>query len=195
MRLRRLTAADIPPVVELHARLFGTPSGRRYLTRAFYPTMLDPSATGGGYVQVVGDEIVGFIVGALDTGTWHRRLALTRSFECALAAGRMGLQRGAFRDAAGQLRSLLSGMARRPGALIFYLGVEEAHQGRGLAAGLVRAFLDECRARGQSSCWTRTLKTNTAADALYVRTGFRREPAGSGASEDRIYYVYDLNAR
>ena len=193
-RLRRLTAADIPQVVELHVRLFGTSSGRRYLTRAFYPTMLDPSSTGGGYVQVAQDEIVGFIVGALDTGAWHRTLARTRTFECVLAAGGLSLRRGAFQGAAGQLRALLSGMSRRTGALIFYLGVEQAHQGRGLAGGLVGAFLDGCRAHGLSHCWTRTPAANTGADAFYLRAGFRREPAGAGATDGRIYYVHDLNA-
>ena len=65
---------------------------------------------------------------------------------------------------------------------------------RGLAAELVRAFLEGCRARGLSQCWTRTARTNTAADALYLRTGFRRELATAGPPDDRVYYVHDLNA-
>ncbi len=55
------------------------------------------------------------------------------------------------------------------------LGVEEAHQRRGVASALLDALGDVAVRLGATGCWTATEPDNTAALATYARLGGDRE--------------------
>jgi ribosomal protein S18 acetylase RimI-like enzyme len=180
-------------VVDLHLRAFGANSGRRFLERGIYPTMLNPTSTGFGFVQVRNGKVVGFIAGMLDTSAWQRTLWRTRGFECLMAAAHMCLRGwGTVVEALQTLRYLsVDSNSAVPGHL-FTLAVDEAYQGRGLAVKLIEAFLDHGRSHGMSRCWTRTSKANLAAHRLYMHVGFRTLPELTKHGKNRVVYRLDF---
>ncbi|GAA1262414.1 GNAT family N-acetyltransferase [Saccharothrix xinjiangensis] len=54
---------------------------------------------------------------------------------------------------------------------LYELGVDDAHQRRGIATALVRALLDLARERGCTGAWTGTEEDNAAALATYRGAG------------------------
>jgi len=193
LELRPITASDIPRISALHYRLFGADSGRRFLEKAFYPAMLHPDSTGFGCLLARNGTIAGLITGARSASSWHRTLARAHGAECFLSAARMivrgrGPAAGLFRG----LRFLASGPSYESGGLIFFLGIDDAFQGRGLAPRLVEAFLGHCRSLGLRCCWTRARHANVQAHKLYARLGFRAHPEMTKLEKNRVVFRIDL---
>jgi ribosomal protein S18 acetylase RimI-like enzyme len=193
LTIRPLLATDIPDVVALHIRTFDSTSGRRFLERAFYPTMLHPASTGFSFVQVSGAKVVGFIVGARSISIWHRSLLRKYGWECIWAAFRVCASGwGGINQVASPIRFLSSNPQYGSGALIFHLAVNEAYRGYGLASELTKTVLDFCRSQGLHRCWTRALKTNVAAHRLYKRLDFQLHKKLSNYEKIRFVYFYDF---
>lgn len=193
LELRPIVAPDVPELSALHYRIFGADSGRRFLEKAFYPTMLRPDSTGFGYVLAEGGKIAGFIAGARSASTWHRTLARRHGIECLRSAARTVFSGHGW---AGRLlrglRFLSSKFSYESGGFIFFLGIDNAFQGRGLAPRLIGAFLDRCRSLGLACCWTRAQKANVPAQRLYVRSGFLVHPETTKLEKNRIVFRFDL---
>jgi len=189
--IRPLRAEDIPQVVDIHLRLVGPNSGRRFLECTLYPTMLNPASTGFGYVQVSDGKMVGFIVGTLNTLVWRRTLLRTSGLECIRAGlhmclrGRKGIQQVVQTINYLFVRSIVGVEGH-----LFTLAIDENYQGRGLAIKLIGAFLDHCCSHEMSRCWVRTSKTNLAAYRIYKHMGFQVLPKLS--RHDKVHMVYNF---
>jgi len=196
--LRPIAASDIPRLSALHDRLFGADSGRRFLEKAYYPTMLHPASTGIGYLLAREGKIAGSITGARSASAWHRTLARAHAAECFRAAARMIVRVRGRGPAAGLLRGLRflsSGPSYESGGLIFFLGIDDALQGRGLARRLVEAFLERCRSLGLRRCFTRARLANVRAQEFYLRLGFRVDPEMTRLEKNRVVFRLDLPPR
>lgn len=80
-------------------------------------------------------------------------------------------------------------------AVIRYLAVVGAAQGRGVGAALVAACVERARAGGRVRLSLHTTARMTAAQRLYSRAGFRRDPARDRVLESGLMllgYVLDL---
>jgi GNAT superfamily N-acetyltransferase len=196
MMLRPLSEADIPRVVEIHLQNlkedFIAGLGRRFLERAVYPTLLHPASGGFGFVQVREGRVVGFIAGALSTPSWHWVLFSRRGLECWAAALRKSL-RGwdHLWSVVRKAPVIIAGPKTRPGGEILFLAIDEPYQGKGLAFGLIGAFLEHCRSSRLSCCSVRTSRANVAARCLFKKFGFR--PLREVVLSDRLKSVYRLD--
>jgi ribosomal protein S18 acetylase RimI-like enzyme len=193
LELRPINASDIPAVSSVHDRIFGSDSGRRFLEKAFYPTMLHPDSTGFGYLISQDAKTAGFISGARSASAWHRTLVRRHGADCLWPAARMAVSgRGPAAGLLRGLRFLALGPSYESGGLIFFLGIDDAFRGRGLAPRLVEAFLEHCRSLGLSCCWTRARQANVQAQKLYLRLGFRVHPEMTKLEKNRAVFRFDL---
>ena len=126
--LRSLCSEDILQVVDLHLRTLGAKSGRWFLARAIYPTMLHPASTGFGYVEVRDGKVVGFIVGMLSTAAWRRTLLRTRGLACVILAGMCMRGWASFRHAIRTIGRFVGPSVEATGHL-FALSIDGAYQG------------------------------------------------------------------
>lgn len=177
MNIRPLNIVDIPTVVDIHLKVleadFITSLGRRFLERALYPTILHPSSTGFGFVQTREGKVVGFIVGLLNESRLYRTLIYRHGFICIIATVRKCLRgRKGFRQVVQTINHLLFKPMEKTGGWLYYLGIDEKYQGRGLAVRLIKHFLNHYRSLDVSHCWTKTDGSNSAAHRLYVHAGF-----------------------
>lgn len=190
---RPLKAGDAPEIIELHWRFFPAASGRRFLERAYYPTLLDTGSTGFGFVEVRSGKVVGFLAGALDSRALHKALVRRNFADCLVAVARVTF--AGWSDSARALRTLryfLSGSASREGAWIFFVAVDESCRNQGTAERLIAASVNYCRSQGLARCWIRTPKTNVAMQRVLKKTGFQVYADRCGIAENRFIYFLDL---
>lgn len=193
LHLRPLTEEDIPDVIDIHIKAFGARSGRRFLEKAYYPMILDVKSSGFGFVQTCKGKVLGFIVGALDSSSWHKTLARKRRLECMIAGIRLCFAGwAALRETIRPMRYLYASSMNKPGGWIFFEAVDEAYRGQGMARNLLKVSLNHCRSKGLSRCWIRTLKTNKPMNRFLTQFGFRIHRKLSEFEKSRCVYFYDF---
>ena len=192
--LRPFRPADIPEVVDLHLSTIGANSGRRFLERAIYPTMLHPTSTGFGFVGVRDGKVVGFVVGMLDTSAWRRTLVRTRAPECLLAAAQFCLRGWNVLIQTVNTGRYFSGKSStKPEGHVFALAIDGAYQDGGLGVELVQAFLDYCRSHGMTRLWTKTPKANRAVQRICRYVGARVHGELNMSGETHVVYYLDFD--
>ena len=183
--VRPYVPADRVAVMRIAAdtAFFGEPveaflEDRRLLAEAFcaYYADLEPEHA---WVACAEGQVVGYLLGCLDTRAQRRRWAqkvLPRVAWRALK-GRYRLGRRTARYAFAHVRALLRGefphadLAAYPAHL--HINVEAPWRGRGLGRRLIEAFLAQARAAGVVGVHLETTSQNVAACRLYERLGFR----------------------
>ncbi len=147
-------------------------------------------------------EVVGFVVGAVDTRAMRARWLwrVLPGVAGRMLAGRYRLGRKTWRflwrEAVGALRgeSPRVDLARYPAHL--HVNVAEGWRGHGLGRSLLEAYIGGLRERGVAGVHLRTTDRNAAACHLYEKMGFRllderptREWAGlvQGPVHNRAY--------
>ena len=192
--LRPFRPADIPEVVDLHLSTIGANSGRRFLERAIYPTLLHPASTGFGFVGVHDGKVVGFIVGMLDTSAWRRTLVRTRATECLLTAAQLCLRGwSVLIQAVNTGRYFSANSSSKPEGHVFALAIDGAYQDGGLGVKLVQAFLDYSRSHGTTRLWTKTPKANRAVQRICRYVGARVHGELNMSGETHVVYVLDFD--
>jgi GNAT superfamily N-acetyltransferase len=166
--------------------------GGGFLT-LFYRAVLED---GQGILLVEAAEGLpeGFVAGVLEQSGFYGRLLQTRKWRFAAASLWPLLRRPSI--APQLLRALRrpeeSRRAAAP-ACLMSLGVDPAAQGRGLGAGLVSAFAEACRVRGERRfALTTDQEENEKVNRFYERCGLRlvrsyRTPEGRTMNE----YLYE----
>ena len=169
--LRALAAADLPAVCALHFATFRIQSSRRFLERAYYPTFVAPGSTGLGTFVSDAEGIVGYCVGTLDDGAFHRALLRCHPFECARAW--IGKAVGRRRDRGGRLALHES--------RLHYVAVAPRARGAGLGRRLWADFLRRVSEAGHDRCATRIYADNPVSRRLAESLGGRLEREGTDA--------------
>lgn len=190
---RPLKNEDLMPVIKIHVEFFGSPSGTRFLEKAYYPAFFLPQSTGFGFVAVSKRQITGFCLGALDSSAFHRTLLRSHTFECLTAALRLASVGKEIRNGLSYpFRQLFSSPVNLPGGRIFFIAVRKNFQQKGIASRLVTEALDHCRSHRLKRCWSRTPKSNAASYGLHTRLGFCVHPEMSKRDPDRFVFYADL---
>jgi GNAT superfamily N-acetyltransferase len=160
-----MSTTDLPELCRLHYVCFSLQSTRRFVRRAYYPTLLAPRSSGFGYVAARGEELVAISGAVHDDAAFHRALLALHPLECLLAAlARLG--RG---------RALEPRRALRAEARLHFLGVTPNERGSGLGTRLARLSQQTLREAGHACCWARIARRNDAWAVLHERLGFRRD--------------------
>lgn len=195
--IRGMRLSDVEDVVDIHVNAFPshflTYLGRRFL--GIYYAEVAASRAGLSYVCVVGDKVVGFVVGFRSPGSFYGRLLRKRWIRFGLSAMHAVIRRprtlfrllGAFKKerempAASSVAELSS------------LSVSPDAANMGYGSLLVKHFIEGASASGVASIYLRTdALDNDRVNAFYEDRGFklRRQittPEGRKLSE-YWYYV------
>ena len=141
-----------------------------------YYTDLEPEY---GWVACVGEDVVGFLMGSIDTRARPRRWlrgifpqVIQRLARGGYRIGRATLRYG-LRQVQGELRreGLSVDVGTYPAHL--HLNVAAGWRGRGLGRQLLDVHLEQMRALGIPGVHLSTTSANTAACRLYERSGFQ----------------------
>lgn len=177
--------ADRPSVRRIAAdtAFFGAPveaylDDRRLFLDAFinYYTDLEPEH---GWVARIEGQVVGYLLGAVDTARQRRQAAhsilpgmagraLMGKYHLGLATWRYGLR---------LLRAVnldeLPHVDMQPYPAHLHINLDEAARGKGLGRKLMEAYLSQLRSLGIPGVHLTTTDHNQAACCLYERLGFR----------------------
>jgi len=125
-------------------------------------------------------DVVGFLVGSVDTRRKHR-LWLLRVLPVVIAralGGQYRLGRATWRFAWAELRTVLSGGSPRVPLNTYqahlHMSVASSWRSMGVGTALLHAFLNQLRQLAVPGVHLQTTTRNKAAVALYERMGFRR---------------------
>ena len=151
---------------------------RRLFLDAFYAYYTDREPA-HSWVACAAGEVVGFVVGAVDTAaqqrSWRREI-LPRVAWRALR-GRYHLGWATWRYTARVARAALRGEFAQPDLVAYpahlHINVDRQWRGQGIGAGLMAAYLGQLRRLGVPGVHLSTTDLNRAACRLYERTGFR----------------------
>lgn len=175
LRIRGMTAADVPAVVELHMltlpHLPVTRLGPAFLKHFYKQTV---AASQISLVATLGAQVVGFVMGSAEPGRFFARLLLRRGVGMALAAApRAALHPRMLVGMAGGL--LKPAKAHRPPgtATMMFLSVAKGARRLGAGRALVEAFDGEAAQRGAARVDLTTDQLEDGVNAFYQRLGFR----------------------
>jgi len=169
-----MTAGDLPAVLRLHLEAQPVLSSRRFLRRAYFPTVLDRAAGGLAWVAEDQGRPVAYVTGAADDARFHRRLLLGHPIEAFLALAARVARTGLHPSEAARLGGALpQGHPARRAAWIHWGATAPERRGRGLMGDLVRRFVAEASARSIPQCWARIEPGNDGSRRLHERIGFR----------------------
>lgn len=196
VRMRRLTADDVPSVIDAHLAAFPgfflTALGPRFLAE-YYRTFVDAAGAIAWVAADAEDRAIGFVVGSMNPGGFYRRLFLARWWAFGIAAlpavicdpRRLGrVLRGRSHDQ--EHTSVLHAVG------LFSLGVTPRAQGLGVGRSLVQSFVQDAQAAGgREILLTTDADGNDLVLRFYAGTGFlvHREfatPAGRRMVELRL---------
>lgn len=185
IQVRSYAQADRAALYRIAAdtAFFGAPveaylDDRRLFCDAFYAyyTDLEPEHA---WVAADGSEVVGFIVGSVDTRLKERRWrreVLPRVWGCLLRGGyRLGrrTRQYALRGLGAVLRGEVPHVDLGVYPAHLHINVDERWRGQGLGRRLIDAYLGQLRALGVPGVHLNTTSLNEAACRLYERAGFR----------------------
>jgi len=179
LEVRPVRPADLPSVVQIHARSLGLTNEALPLLRSTWETLLQ-SPLALALVAVQEDRVLGLVLATSDrqrlaSDLWSRRPGT-------LLASLWANPRRTLRT----LRFLLGGI-RRPGstAEVLTLEVVPEEVGAGPARQLIQAAVERLRRQGAREVWTGLPRQHTQAWAAAQSLGFLpdpRTPAGTGRS-------------
>lgn len=184
LTIRPFHPDDSLPVHRIAAdtAFFGAPvetylEDRNLFIDAFYRYYTEVEA-GNSLVACAGGEVVGFLMGCVDTPGQGRRW-LQKSFPVfarKLLGGRYTIGRLAFRYAAGLALAGLRGETAHADTAIYpahlHINIEKSWRGHGLGRDLIEAYLDFLRRQGIRGVQLSTTDMNEAACRLYERMRF-----------------------
>lgn len=195
-----MTSRDVLRVVAVHLDAFPTfflsTLGPHFL-RVYYSGIVTDEA-GIAFVARSDEQVVGFVVGAIEVRTFYRRLRNRSWWRFALAALPVVLRRPKL------ARRLLRGLshpethAMTPtSAGLFSLAVTPAGQGHGIGGALVASFLREAARRGaQDVRLTTDADNNDAVNRFYARQAFTIERTFTTPEGRRMHeYVLALSRK
>jgi GNAT superfamily N-acetyltransferase len=175
---------DLAALCRLHFASFALRSTRRFVRRAYYPTLLAQRSSGFGYVAARGTDLVGLSGAVHDDAAFHRALLALHPLECLVAAlARLG--RG---------RALEPRRAVRAEARLHFLAVTPSERGGGLGTRLALLSQQALREAGHACCWARIARGNDAWAGMHERLGFRRDPSRASPDGELEEYRLDFTA-
>jgi len=142
--------------------------GEAFLTRLYRRVTRTP----GSFLLVAdaGGAVVGFIAGSADVGALYRGFLVRDGVAAGLSAAPR-LVRG-WRRVLETLRHGSGGSGSGRGTELLAVAVHPWHEGRGIGARLVAAFLEQATARGATEAYVVVGASNVGAVGLYARAGF-----------------------
>ena len=204
--VRSMRADDIAEVAMLHRLVFPdyflSHMGQRFVER-FYAEFVD-RGTNYGFVAISDGELVGAVVGTVDSGGFYNRFYRHHFLDLALTlagrvivdpyirrnlSSRMAHVRQAIRSVVARHRQ--SSPASAPPhpdqvpARLLSIGVDPEKRGSGLAEQLVARYCEALWKDGQGRVGLSVRPENQRAIAFYEKTGWQR----SGASAGTVQYT------
>ena len=165
--------ADAAAAARLHASRIGDGFlsflGPSFLARLYRRITRTPSAF--LLVADASGDVVGFIAGSADVGALYRSFVMRDGIVAGLAAAPR-LIRGwrLVMETLGHGSAGGTGTGR--GTELLAVAVHPGHEGRGIGASLVGAFLDQVSASGATAAYVVVAADNDGAIGLYARAGF-----------------------
>lgn len=146
--------------------------GRDFLARQYYPAAL-ASRNAATFVACSGDEVVGFVTVASDSGAFSGDVLRGRLLSIAGHAFRRAvLQPGhLLLSAQVLLATLCPRPSPCPGEIVF-IAVAAGQRGHGLGRRLIQAAMDHLACCGVARCRTKTLARNGNVIRLYDSLGW-----------------------
>jgi len=206
--IRTMTSRHLGQIVRLHQDVFPghflTHLGERVLTR-FYREFVD-TAGDLATLSVLGDKVVGFVVGTSDVDLFYRRFYRRNGLALVpLLVGRFLVDAYVRRSVWSRLghirlalRSLLRSGGRRPaagersatGVPVRLLSIGVAHELRGteVAAEMMQHFCRQLQDLGKEEVGLSVYADNGCAIRFYEKTGWERR----GSSGKSISFVRSL---
>ena len=175
----RMTMAHVNEVTAVHMSSFEgfflSFLGPRFL-RLYYESIVGYSGA-TGYVYVQDGHVMGFVCGTVSPSRFYRYLLRTRWWRFALAALGATLKRPAIIPRLARAFLVPGQTSRRTdAATLTSIAVDPTAQSKGIGAKLVRAFLEDMRARGVKYVdLTTDRHDNDKVNAFYQQQGFRCE--------------------
>ena len=166
-------AADAPVAARLHATRisdgFLSFLGEPFLTRLYRRITRTP----GSFLLVAdaGGAVVGFIAGSADVGALYRTFLVRDGVAAGLSAAPR-LVRGWRRVLETLRHGSDGGAGTGRGTELLAVAVHPGHEGRGIGAKLVAAFLERAAAAGATEAYVVVGASNAGAVGLYQRAGF-----------------------
>lgn len=190
-----LTEKDIPQIVDLHFQVFPrdflTELGRAFLEQSFYPLFIT-SSDGIGFVYEEEEQILGYVVGSINSGHFYRSL-LRNNIALILQGVVMGCLRKPYFlvQVWKTVFVMLGGGASQPfSAELSYIAVAPRVRGKKIAYRLCDKLIHALVRKGVDGCWTKTRKDNKISNKLYTGLGFKKYQ--EYVYNDAIWIVYGV---
>jgi ribosomal protein S18 acetylase RimI-like enzyme len=194
-RIERFSREHAAPAAEIHAEgqagTFLTRLGPAFLT-ALYAQMADSSAC-FGFVALTSDrEVLGVVVGTVDSGRLFKELIRARGLALAPAAC-LALVRdpSLLHHVIETLRRPDAEGARAGEAELLFIGVRSGVRGQGLGRALFESLAVELERRGLKEMGLVVDDANADAQRFYQRCGM--QPVRSLVMYERVMYWYRLS--
>ncbi len=175
MNILPLTSEHIPDVAQLHIQ--GIPTGFisslgvGFVSELYYAIAQDENSF--GFVALEGDQVLGFVTFSCDLGKLYKYVLRKKVFRFGLILAWRMLSWRTFKKVVQNL--LYPGKMKKmdlPDAELLSIVVAPDGRGKGVAASLVKAGLDECHKRKIDRVKVLVAACNEPANKLYKKSGF-----------------------
>jgi ribosomal protein S18 acetylase RimI-like enzyme len=174
LQIRPLVPQDATAAASIHAEgqpgTFLTSLGPAFLHALYGQMAVSPHCY--GYVACEGDEVVGVVVGTVDSGAVFKELIWRRGLQLALPVAWAWLRRPSLLSKIWQTLSYPSQSETAAGeAELYFIGVRQDRRGKGVGRSLFQALVQESQRRGMLAMGLMADATNEAAQRLYLHSG------------------------
>lgn len=189
--LRPLGAGDAETAAKIHAEgqpgTFLTSLGPAFLCGLYRQMAVSPLCF--GYVACEDREVVGVVVGTVDSGGVFKELIWQRGLALAAPVARALARHPALLPKVVQTLMYPVKAEAEPGeAELFFVGVRGDRRGRGIGQALLRALTQEARRRGMLAMGLIADASNEAAKRLYERNGMQETRRFALYGRSMIWY-------